>query len=147
MYVVCDEKHGVVVREVKPLVITPEKREWLAEKLRTVRNFLDDRGVDGLCDDAWQVLEVDDVGLIMLDKLENGLYARVHITFWDRRLRGRERLCRRVADYWIDKYDLVGVYTTIPHDAAMVKEFCKRVGFQEIETDEKQSHFLFSRRK
>jgi hypothetical protein len=110
----------------------------IAPKLQTVRNcFKYGKEVEGLLDPKLTILEVDDVGLTVLDglgELDKG--GRVHITFWDRKLRGRELLCKRVAERWLAEFDLDFLYTSIPVGFRPVLAFCKRVGFVECGEDE-----------
>jgi hypothetical protein len=75
---------------------------------------------------------VDDVGLIFAVFDKPGR-ASVHICFWDRRLRGRETLCRGLADWLIHKFHLRYLYTSIPFTSGPTLEFAKRIGFEPVE--------------
>jgi hypothetical protein len=71
---------------------------------------------------------VDNVGLIAVMPLnERALHC--HIAFWDKRLRGREALCRNLAQFVvaITRKHLV---TAIPEGNRVVLAFARRAGFE-----------------
>lgn len=136
--VTCDEKEGVKVREVKPLDRSPTHLLEVYAKLRGVRSCFSGSEGEFLTNPEIVIVEVDNVGIVAmdgLDRVENG--GRVHVTFWDGRLRGREHLCRRIAEMWMDEYKLYYLYTDIPKEYRAVIAFCKRVGFLPFNEDEK----------
>jgi hypothetical protein len=77
---------------------------------------------------------VDDVGLIFAVFDRPGR-ASVHIVFWDRRLRGREILCRGLADWMIHKWDLNYLCTSIPATSRATLAFAEKIGFEEVTRD------------
>jgi hypothetical protein len=77
---------------------------------------------------------VDDVGLVFADR-DLPWRASVHIVFWDGRLRGRETLCRGLADYAIHRWDLSYICTNIPKTSRATLAFAKRVGFEVAQMD------------
>lgn len=89
--------------------------------LATVERFRDENRV------SWRV---DDVGLIFA-VFDRPSRASVHIVFWDRRLRGREVLCRGLADYIIHKWELDYLCTTIPRTSRPTLAFARRIGFED----------------
>lgn len=72
---------------------------------------------------------VDDVGLIFAVFDKPGR-ASVHICFWDRRLKGREVICRGLADWLIHKYHLNYICTSIPASSKPTLRFAEDVGFE-----------------
>ena len=86
---------------------------------------------------------VDDVGLIIAVR-DKPHRAQVHIVFWDRRLRGREVLCRGVADYAIHRWHLAYICTTIPETSRATLEFAKRVGFEEVLRENGEVHLVYT---
>jgi hypothetical protein len=69
---------------------------------------------------------VDDVGVLIL-LLE--AVPHVHAFFWDRRLRGREKLCRLAIQCLMRQFGLAEIWTSIPEGRAMVLNFASRIGF------------------
>lgn len=78
---------------------------------------------------------VDDVGLIFA-VFDTEHSANVHITFWDRRLRGREGLCRGLARMVLDRPGMCYLHTAIPEGSRATLAFAKRIGFEPILKDE-----------
>lgn len=131
MIVYCREREGGIVRVGRALCKTPDHLQDIVAKMVNVPNMLDGQGWEYLADPNFVGIEVDNVGLVGMDKLVVGHSGRVHVTFWDGRLRGRELLCKRIAEHWMERFGLGFVYTTIPEQARTVIAFCKRVGFIE----------------
>lgn len=140
MMIATQEPEGSFVRNVSPLRAQDVEHVW--KKLRAVTNFAGGRGKDTLTDPSLEILRVDDVGVVVLDDKQSE-YGRVHITFWDKRLRGREYLCKRIAQVWIDKYRYDYVYTSIPSESRAVIAFAKRVGFDTIAEEDGFVHLIF----
>lgn len=133
MMIYCDEPKQGVIRRVRPLPRTIEGVLEAHTRLLSVPNFLDTddefMGLTSLLTEEVDVLEVDNVGLVALDLIERGRHARIHCTFWDKRLRGREFLCRRITEEWIDKYGLKGIYCQVAPTASVLRRFLERVGY------------------
>jgi len=72
---------------------------------------------------------VDDVGLLAFDQWRSDS-AHVHMTFWDRRLRGREALCKTVMCRLMAEHSIDRVYTVIPLASRIVRAFALRIGFK-----------------
>lgn len=130
---ICDEPEGRRRRIVMPVSVEPTRVLELWDRLQRVPNmFLGyDTGLalQDLMDINNYFYTVDDVGMI---GAMNGArdFAHVHITFWDRRLRGRELLCREMAK-WFQGIVQKEILTAIPQTARVVLAFAKRVGFKE----------------
>lgn len=126
----CREKGGEVLRTVRFMDRSVPHILDTVEKLKTVPNFLV-RGdeVRPFIQPGNIFLEVDDVGLIAVIPTEHRL-AHVHISFWDKRLRGREELCRTTAQ-WVSTLTGMILATGIPEQSRTVLAFAKRVGFVE----------------
>lgn len=73
---------------------------------------------------------VDAVGVLIQGFIVNEGLIDVHIAFWDRRLRGREAMCRAMAAVAAHEGGYPGVWTAIPEDARTTLAFAKRVGFR-----------------
>lgn len=144
MFVLCSEPGGNIARHVRRFIPTDRAIAEVADKLQSVPNFLDSRGLDSLKDPTWQLMEVDDVGMFMLDHIHPGKHARIHAVFWDKRLRGREELGRRVTQYWLEEFDLVAIICSTYVERRATIAYVKRCGYQEIERNEKHVHLLFS---
>lgn len=123
----CDEPGGTVWRSIKPL----DRRDLgrfaeMLEKLQSVPNMLQGRAHFLLQTDC-TAFEVDDVGLLAMLPFRPHA-ATVHITFWDRRLRGRERLCRTMCEH-AQEFGWRELYVVLRQDANMLRAFARRVGF------------------
>lgn len=101
-----------------------------ADKLRKVENFLPKSNpYVMLLDPKNKFFEVDNVGLIAVLTTDGWTnLAHVHITFWDQRLRGREGLCRSLAE-WVTRFTDKVLFTQIPEDRRALVAFATRVGF------------------
>jgi hypothetical protein len=70
---------------------------------------------------------IDDCGLVGALPVHHS--AHVHITFWDRRLRGRELVCKELALAIQRSLRYNYLWTIIPDSARIVLAFARRVGF------------------
>lgn len=126
---VCPEPYGDVVRTVRPLEQGGILRAYLSIKAslesrgRTLPLELALREFGRMDKLYWTV---DDVGLLIATEAGD-----VHIFFWDKRLRGREELCRSMAKVVMNILDKESVWTKIPSSERAVIAFAKRVGFEE----------------
>lgn len=134
----CAERGGPVWREVYRLKVGKESIDFIFERLKGLPSMfsnqpLEDRAqlVEMLDGDRYYYL-VDDVGLIgiELDFRDNQAAAHVHVTFWDRKLRGREAICREMCLWVMGTYGLDYLWTAIPTSFKAVREFARRVGFR-----------------
>lgn len=129
----CPEKGGVVRRTVVDM--PRDLRLWLevTKLMEQVPNFLSKsyrKNTEIFMDSRNRFFLIDDVGVAAV-LLEKSLpLAHVHITFWDRRLRGREELCKRLCDYVMFYMELDQLHTAIPQDSTAVLAFAKRIGFR-----------------
>lgn len=132
----CPEPKGTVLRTVRPLRPLTEELLYVYDRLLSCRNLfgvcdlqtLEDLAIR--CRDFWLV---EGVGLLCFSMLTSNT-AHVHITFWDRRLRGREGLCKALAGYIMDREGVETILTAIPPDSRTVLAFAKRVGFKPTAT-------------
>lgn len=128
----CKERDGVVNRTVYKM--PRDLKLWLEvqDKMNEVNNFLSKSMVvntEMLLDEKNQFYLIDDVGVaVVLPYKEHS--AHVHITFWDRRLRGKEELMKKLAEHCMAESDLQYLFTAIPTKAGAVIAFAKRVGFK-----------------
>ncbi len=125
---VCDEPEGARFREVKPLKSSDIARVYESlckahtSRGRELPQELAIREFARLDKLYWTV---DDVGIIIASEAGD-----VHIFFWDKRLRGRERMCKEMAQIIMDFYHRSDVWTEIPSTERAVIAFAERVGFE-----------------
>lgn len=130
----CPERGGVVRRTVVDM--PRDLRLWLeiTKLMDGVPNFLSKsyrKNAEMFLDQRNRFFLIDDVGVAAV-LLEKALpLAHVHITFWDRKLRGREELCKRLCDYVMFYMELDQLHTAIPKTSVAVQAFAKRIGFRQ----------------
>lgn len=129
MLIASVEPEGTFVRNVSLLDQSQAEEVW--NKMKDVPNFAGALGAEALKEN--EVVTIDSIGAGLLDDRHEG-YARVHVTFWDKRLRGRELLSRRIVLWWMEKYSLGFIYSVVPLQSRTVIAFAKRVGFSELGT-------------
>lgn len=129
----CRERDGEFVRTVSPMQRTLPHILDTIERLGTVPNLLDPKNPAAIfLDPSITILEVYDVGIFAVSNFlgaEGG--AHVHATFWDRKLRGREEMCRALAALVVE-IRRQPLHTAVREDRAVLLAFCKRVGFVEL---------------
>lgn len=139
----CNEPEGTKIRYVRPLAPNDIPRVYAQ-----MRASLNSRGRELPADIALHEFNrvdklywtVDDVGLLIAT-----LAGDVHIFFWDKRLRGREQLCRNMACVFMSIIQKDEVWTKIPEKERAVIAFAKRVGFKETENVEGLVTLIFRR--
>ncbi len=136
----------MVARVVRPLSKDPAHLQLVYQKMNVVPNFLTGASWEAMLRPDFVAVEVDNVGIIALDLLLPGGSARGHITFWDRKLRGRELLCRRVAEMWAERYNLPVIFTAVPIGARTVVTFCTRIGFKATNLSDGFVHMVMNTR-
>lgn len=135
----CHERDGPVRRHVRLMPRSVARIAEIQAHLSTVQNFLPKVNPVGIfLDGANTFFEVDDVGIIAVLPGPQGLH--VHVTFWDKRLRGREGLCRELSR-WVSKLTGKELFTYIPDQARSILMFALRAGFTGVSTNEK-AHVL-----
>lgn len=143
---VCIERDGEVRRVV---VEMPRKISlWLdiVEKMETVPNFLQKNSYENtraFLDDRNRFFLIDNVGIAAAIPQRWFETAHVHITFWDRKLRGREELCRRLVEYVIETMELDHAITVIPRKSEAVLAFAKRIGFKDKSEDSEFRYLVY----
>jgi hypothetical protein len=133
----CFEKGKAVVRQIVEIDKMPETALHIYDKIRECKlqtGWESPMTLETLLGPDTIVWQVDDVGVICL---YFGPVAHVHVFFWDRRLRGREKLCRLHAQMILRRFGLLELWTVIPRQAEVIAAFARRVGFklQAIEQD------------
>lgn len=127
---VCEERRGTRIRKVAEVQATFQLELYLQERLPKVRSPIKDLGM--IWSRGARMFLVDDVGLLFKGVLDfNGL-PDVHVVFWDKIMRGRETMCRSVAQMVAEDAGAGGVFTLMPADARVVRAFAKRVGFEQV---------------
>lgn len=126
----CVERGKEIRRSVRLFDRSLESVIAAVDKLGRVENFLRrDNPFSVLMNEGTVIFEVDDVGMLLVGHMQYGFSASVHVTFWDKRLRGREKLCRGMAELVMTIAGLRFVWCAIPSRARAVLAFAKRVGF------------------
>lgn len=126
----CDERRGYVVRHVLEVEATPMAEMYL-------RLHLDDmpsspmKDISHIYSYGARLFLVDDVGMMLKGTIDFGGLVDVHIGFWDRVLRGREQMCRYMAELVAHDAGIRGVWTAMPPSARATLAFAKRIGFTE----------------
>lgn len=74
------------------------------------------------------LIAVDDIGLFLVTDIVPGTEARVHISFWDSRLSGREPIVREFVRWVFDVMHVRRVSAPIRADARAMRAFVERAG-------------------
>lgn len=137
---ICEEPRQTVTRVVRQFAFTEDNlkalyaqvskfRTFMGKDINNIQDMLDifltqDLIPRGLC------LVVDDfVGIFWLTDI-NGLFdASVHYTFFDRRQRGREKLCRAAIKYCFDTFKFHRLSTAVPEYEIKVARYVANLGF------------------
>lgn len=134
MIVYCDEPEGPIHRCVEQLKPEIAAVEQVWQRMLGVPNIFERMTPEWkawMMQGFWKFWTVDDVGVLCFDPWVRG-NAHVHVTFWDKRLRGRERLCAVVAVELMKRYKVERLFTTIPREARVILAFAQRVGFRPV---------------
>lgn len=122
----------------KPFVCTQEALLEVWEKFNQFPILFDDayRGdfnsfVTDFFDKRTIVLRTGDYGLAIIKDITPHRSADIHLTFWDRRFKGRWEECRQALRWLFDKMDLIRAVAVIPEIAYSTKTFLKSLGFKE----------------
>lgn len=143
MTVLCEEPEGDVARTVRLAPLTPEfiLEVWgriapfptlFNEHIRGPQDFI--RMFIGR--EEGQIVArgilwlVDDVGIMFLTNIYPGFQATAHVTFWDRRLKGREPLMRKMLQYAFREYGFHRIVAEVPLYARPLFQMIPRVGFK-----------------
>lgn len=139
----CIERDVKVVRSVRLCEYSFEKVRFLYDKLKEFEVLFNDHtkgdfrafvnqfvvmGPDGP-KPVGLVYEVDDVGILFMTEIAEGHSAQVHFTFWDRRFKGREKLCREMLKYVFDLFKFHRIWAEVPLYAYPVLDVVERIGF------------------
>lgn len=139
----CKEKEGAVWRSLRIMPRSMDRILSIVEKLKQVKSFLDPENPYVVFLDRESLFfEIDEVGLIAVCPWDSTT-QHCHITFWDGRLRGREGLCRTLAEFVV-RVSHKNLVTAIPADRRAVVAFAKRVGFTEVQNNNGVLGMLFT---
>lgn len=120
------------IRKVTEVPPSKELEQYLSSRLQAGKTPLKDVGM--IWHNGVRLFQVDTVGMLIQGFVTYNDMIDVHIVFWDRRLRGREPMCRSMAQLVASEGGFAGVWTAIPQDAAATLAFAKRVGFRQERT-------------
>lgn len=124
-----------ITRSARPMILGSEEIVQLWFKLSkfpilfatpqeaNFRNF-----VKILQDEHTVLLAFDDVGMAMVTDIVPGVEAKIHISFWDSKLSGREPLIRELVRWTQDVLRVRRVSAPIRADARAMRAFMERVG-------------------
>jgi hypothetical protein len=148
-----DEPEGRIERSVMELHPDPSTILEIYDKLKKVRNFYTQAGhepysnedilLDLLNNYQWYWL-IDDVGIFHGAPLSPDS-GHVHMTFWDRRLRGREGLVKEALRQAMDKHGWLIAWTATIPEAKTAEAFVRRLGFTEFASSETYTSFWITR--
>lgn len=139
----CNEPDGVRIRCVKPLRPDDIPRVYAsirASHLARGKDLPPDVAAHEFARVDKLYWTVDDVGLLIANTAGD-----VHVFFWDKRLRGREGLCRGMAHVFMAIIERSSVWTQIPEKERAVIAFAKRVGFEQTEIKDGLVTLIFRR--
>lgn len=138
----CSEPEGPIVRDVKQVSLTKEKLYEYYEKISQFNVVFNDlvpndpvtfasiflgQEADGTFFAKGLIWEVDDVGIIYITDLDSSS-CLAHFTFWDKRLRGREKLIRESLKYGFERYGFERIEVRVPLYSKPVLNMIERVG-------------------
>lgn len=139
----CREPNGEVIRCVRLEQLSFDRIKFLWDKLKEfdvlfndfvredfeafVNRFIVE--VDGVPEPTGIFWSVDDVGLIYLNELRPLESAQAHFLFWDRRFKGREKLCQELLAYAFEKYKFQVIYVQVPLYAPRTISAVEKLGF------------------
>ena len=141
----CVEPEGRIIREVRLAKLSFETLRGYYDKLKefdTIFNGFVANNLDAFIHSFIQgdsekdvaatgiIWEVDDVGILYLTNISIGNDALAHFNFWDRRIKGRERLIRGMMWYVMNEFNLHRVGIEVGMFAApWLPSAVERIGF------------------
>lgn len=145
--VICDEPEGAIGREVHLAEISREALVHMYQKLKDFKILFDDYTQgdakafldkfieitpEGEIKPKGLLLRVDDVGVIFFANIVPNDSADVHISFWDRRLKGRANLVKKALKFAFESFNLYRISTTIVESnrVGYIKKQIELMGFQ-----------------
>lgn len=150
MLCACREKGGLLLRRVEPMPKSSIDLAWLILMLKGKDSFLRHVGmadaISLLLDKRTYILTVDDVGAVVLSNIHEGVAAEVHVTFWDGRIRGRERMCRKIAEWLFRIHKLDQMFCLIPEGNTTGLRLAQAVGFKETRRENSNVLLILERR-
>jgi RimJ/RimL family protein N-acetyltransferase len=154
--VICDEPEGKVLRNVRMFEFTSENlhklyfqvtkfRTFLGVEVRTFEDMLRifvDEGPHGEIIPKGLCLVVDDfVGIFWLTDIVGLHEASVHYTFFDRRHKGRQELCRAALNHAFSVFKFHRLWTKVPVNAVGVLFFIEQIGFTKVGRLRRSTYF------
>lgn len=141
----CKEPEGTFMREVIPALLDFGTLKAYYDKLKEfdtifngyiannldafIHSFVRGNGEGGV-QATGLIWEVDDVGILYLTEIAVGNNALAHFNFWDRRLKGREKLIRGMMWHVMNEYDLHRITVEVGAFAApWMTSAVERMGF------------------
>ena len=144
MRVMCDEPEGQVERVVSFCPFSFKKLRELYERLSkfevlfndSIENGFEDFVDSFLCEVGGEIKplgliwQVDDVGILYLTEIRPGYEAEAHFSFWDQRIRGREKLVAEMVRYVVTRFGFHRIAVEIPVYAKPALKAVERIGFK-----------------
>lgn len=122
----------LTLADIKPLVPNSETVLGVYDKLKDVSNIFV-RGystaiLEHLLSHAANYWLIGEVGMVSVWPFATS-QAHIHVTFWDKRLRGREQLARDFAGHIMKQQGIAVLWTAVPFERPATIAWAKRVGF------------------
>ena len=143
--VVCEEPEGSITRHIYPLMFTPENLVKFYEKSAQFP-ILFGRPINSIAEFLPYIIDIDDNGVVkvngafwVIDDFVGVMYlngigdtgALAHITFFDRRFRGRQKLIKGMLRHVFDTYKLHRISVQLPGYVGLsTMKFVSGMGFK-----------------
>lgn len=123
--------------DLQLMELTLEKTIELWKRMNEINGLFDDfkknnfnafRATIGSPNSLWLELKSGG-GVVYLLDIVRGLSATAHFVFWDRKLRGKEELCRQALRFAMRNIPLAKVNVFLPDYAKKLGDFIRRTGF------------------
>lgn len=130
----CNERDGPRWRSIYYADPSAELEEYLWNKLQglpsmfSITPLQDRERLRRLWDRNLMWMTVSDVGIVGFDLTTRSM-PNIHITFWDKKLRGREHIGIRLCNWALDYFDVPALFTQCPAASKVTIAYAKRLGF------------------
>lgn len=150
---ICDEPKGEVLRSVWNLPFTPENlnKLWaqvskfptfMGTEVHTMQDMLGMLFDGDITRPRGLLMVVDEfVGVFFLRDIKGLHEASVHYTFFDRRHRGRVKLCQAALSYCFNTFGFNRLWTQVPTAEIAVCKYVETLGFTRVGTLRRNSFF------
>ena len=132
---ICNEATGTHYRMIYYVEPTVKLEDFLWERMHGLPSMfgivplVDRDRLRRLWDRNLMWLMVDDVGIVGFD-LTTRAMPNIHVTFWDKRMRGRELLGTELCNWALDYFQVPAIFTQAPAASKVTIAWAKRLGFK-----------------